>query len=347
MGSFALPPLVEFLITHCSIRGTLLIMAGISLHIIVSGALYRAPKMTTENVRAQTSTNILCESKDLSSKCNELQMSQSCELNDNISIAKDVSTESPDLFCSQTVRQSSTRSINKVMLTEEEEETVIQTAKNYFFTYMKIAIQSMFDAKLLKICSFVIFIASSFLTFLWSGVPYIYLVDHAITQGVSVTSSVFLLSIIGIARTVGQLTLGAVGDIKCINTMYLYGICIAIVGISVALLPFCTEMITLSIFSVCFGFFISVTYSLMMMCILIAVGVAHATSAFGMVQLIQGVATLLGTPIIGWLYDATGHYDTSFYTSGTCIALSGLMLLTIPKSVVLRRQSEQNKCDQS
>ena len=338
-----MPPLVELFITRYGIQGSLLMLAGISLYIIVAGALYRPPKMTTEKY---TNDESAMKNGDDNSKgsCAEsnVDMSDSGNLYRDISGDRHDSTESLTLLATQTITQSSTGSVN--ISPTQDDILATETTKQHksIWQHLRPALKSMFDAKLLKIWPFVIFCASSFLTYLWSGVVYIYLVDHAMTQGISMINSVFLLSITGIARTVGQLLLGAVGDVKWINTLYLYGGCIALAGVSIVLLPFCNGMITLSIFSVAFGFFISVTYSLQMMCIVLAVGMANTTNAFGMVQLIQGVATLLGTPVIGWLYEATGHYDTAFYTSGACVALSGVVLLAVPRSTGVQSVSEQN-----
>jgi len=51
-------------------------------------------------------------------------------------------------------------------------------------------------------------------------------------------------------------------------------------------------------------------------------GLEKLTNAFGILMLFQGLAAIMGGPIAGLLYDATGSYDYSFYFSGSLITLS-------------------------
>ena len=134
---------------------------------------------------------------------------------------------------------------------------------------------------------------------MWVGIPYVYLVDKSMLLGISDANAAFLLSIIGISRTFGQLILGVLGDWQKVNTLGLYAATIILTGIATLLVPVCTDYATLSIYAVMFGFAVSSTYALQMICIVHIVGLDKSTSAFGMLQLAMGIATLLGTPISG------------------------------------------------
>jgi ABC-type uncharacterized transport system permease subunit len=87
-------------------------------------------------------------------------------------------------------------------------------------------------------------------------------------------------------------------------------------------------------------------------------GLDRLTNAFGLLLLFQGIASVLGPPIIGedpiqmsllictviqvhntncsktcilgGLYDAMGNYDTGFYFAGAMIFISGIMLFALP-----------------
>ncbi|XP_078689280.1 monocarboxylate transporter 14-like [Branchiostoma floridae x Branchiostoma belcheri] len=61
-------------------------------------------------------------------------------------------------------------------------------------------------------------------------------------------------------------------------------------------------------------------------------GVSRISGGLGWNFVCQGVAFLLGPPIAGWLYDATGNYDMSFYVAAIFTFLSVLVLLLIPCS---------------
>lgn len=79
-------------------------------------------------------------------------------------------------------------------------------------------------------------------------------------------------------------------------------------------------------------------------------GLDKLTNAFGLLLLFQGIASVIGPPIIGEpsrkcnpklrrstvsrfsgaLYDAIGNYESGFYFAGTMIFISGVMLFVLP-----------------
>lgn len=54
-------------------------------------------------------------------------------------------------------------------------------------------------------------------------------------------------------------------------------------------------------------------------------GIEKLTNAFGLLMLFQGLAAVIGAPIAGALYDATGSYDCSFIFAGTLVLLSAVL----------------------
>jgi len=59
-------------------------------------------------------------------------------------------------------------------------------------------------------------------------------------------------------------------------------------------------------------------------------GADKFTNSFGLLLLFQGVATFIGPPIVGFMFDTYGTYNEGFILMGTMIALSGIMLYPIP-----------------
>jgi len=59
-------------------------------------------------------------------------------------------------------------------------------------------------------------------------------------------------------------------------------------------------------------------------------GADKFTNSFGLLLLFQGVATFIGPPVVGFMFDAFGTYNEGFILMGIMIALSGLMLYPIP-----------------
>ena len=72
-------------------------------------------------------------------------------------------------------------------------------------------------------------------------------------------------------------------------------------------------------------------------------GADKFTNAFGLLLLFQGVATFIGPPVVGAIFDQTGSYNDGFILMGGMISLSGLMLYPIP--CIQNRLRQKPPCD--
>lgn len=50
-------------------------------------------------------------------------------------------------------------------------------------------------------------------------------------------------------------------------------------------------------------------------------GLENLTNAFGLLLLFQGIASIVGPPVGGWLYDVTEMYEPAFIVAGVAIAI--------------------------
>ena len=157
-----------------------------------------------------------------------------------------------------------------------------------------------------------------------------YIPHLAQLSGIEEQHASFLVSIIGITTTVAQIALGYIGD-KTNLSVPMYGLCMVICGGSLIVMPlYAGEYWVFCLLSVLFGIGISGNYALTTLILIEILGLEKLTVAFGLLQLQQGVSTLFGTPIGGWVYDATGSYYWAFVSGGICIITSGLVLAPIP-----------------
>ncbi len=344
LGAIAFPPLMECLFELYSWRGALLITGGICLHIIVASALFRSPPLQVP-VADSAKDNTEIENPKLRNidwdiekipterssytgrrymDHNRTQRQENAKplyscpniFETATGNASEGDTSADETVVFEPLLLESTNSWSKscpALPTHEEgchQHDQVQPTKTSkccqdFGEEIKTVMMSMLDKSLMKNWPYLLFCASSFILYLWVGFPYIYLIDRA--SGLNIAGDLmFLLSLIGIGRTVGQIVLGILGDHPKVKPITIYGVSIVIVGLSTILVPFCHDYASLAVFSVTFGFFVSVTYALQMMCVVNAVGLARATSAFGLLQLVQGVATLLGTPVGGKICNCTG-----------------------------------------
>ncbi|XP_046401529.1 uncharacterized protein LOC124167593 isoform X2 [Ischnura elegans] len=194
----------------------------------------------------------------------------------------------------------------------------------------KEVIESMMDFSLLKDPIFLLFAFSNFCTSIGFNVPYVYIVATAEKMGIPSEESSTLLAVIGVANTVGRIILGYVSDKPWINRLWVYNICLTICGVATFFSAFCYDFITLALYSCVFGFTIGAYVGLTSVILVDLLGLAKLTNAFGLLLLFQGIASFLGPPIAGWLYDGLGSYAPGFYVAGVTIAISGLVLFFIP-----------------
>lgn len=72
-------------------------------------------------------------------------------------------------------------------------------------------------------------------------------------------------------------------------------------------------------------------------------GLERLSNAIGLILMVQGVAMLLGTTLSGFLREATGDYDASFYLAGGCICFGAVFFL--PLRYVVNKERENNALD--
>nr|CAH7756863.1 unnamed protein product [Callosobruchus chinensis] len=205
----------------------------------------------------------------------------------------------------------------------------------------------MFDFSHFADPKYLVFAISNFLLYTWYDVPYVYLTDYAITNGVSEKDASILISIIGIVNMVGEVILGWLGDRQWANASLTYAVCMALCGGVIAFIPLITDYWSLLFVSGAFGFFIAANYSLTCIILVELITLDRFTNAYGLLLLVQGVANLVGPPLAGWLCDITGSFDLSFYLAGLIIALSGLMLVILPITRRCKKFKRQSSTEAS
>jgi len=153
----------------------------------------------------------------------------------------------------------------------------------------------------LTLWPFLVFCIANFILFLWVSIPYVYIVDLALSvDGMKKTTAALLLSLAGGGRIIGQIVFGIVGDVERVSAIGLFGFGATIAGLGTMLVPIIAASYhALATYMAIFGLAVSVGYVLPVICLIKIVGFDSSMKAFGILQMTQGVATLLGTPIAG------------------------------------------------
>ncbi|XP_043278696.1 monocarboxylate transporter 3 isoform X2 [Venturia canescens] len=194
----------------------------------------------------------------------------------------------------------------------------------------KEALATMMDMSLLKDPVFLLIGISNVFGMAGLYVPFVYLVDVAIKDGIDKSSASFLLSIIGITNTVGRVACGYVADFPQVDSLLLNNICLVISTIAVAATPLCHTYPAYIAMSIFFGIAISGYISLTSIILVDLLGLDKLTNAFGLLILFRGAAAIIGSPLAGTVYDATGSYSIPFFMAGFFFFLSAVTSFMAP-----------------
>ncbi|ELT97769.1 hypothetical protein CAPTEDRAFT_62745, partial [Capitella teleta] len=358
IGTFIFAPLSQFLVDQFGWKGAVLIEAGILLNCCVFGLLFRPlaldpavesdekpaeVELVNKNLSAlaasektMTSVPSLPQAVKLDAEpvrpfTSELMLHRSHE-----SHKKEVSPFArKDAFYSGSLRNIPLYRSNPGMYTQSMASLPVSESSKgsqggKCSSVARCLRHQSRHLALLKDPVFLLFTVSNFLTSLGFCVPYIYLPDLAHQLGIGRSEGAFLISIVGIANTVGRVVFGWMSDLKCVNRLVLYNTVLTLCGICTALCSFCVVYPMLAAYAAAFGMFIGVYVGLTSVVLVDLLGLEKLTNAFGLLLLFQGAAAVVGPPIAGKMYDLRGNYDDAFYLMGALVALSGLMLFALP-----------------
>ncbi|GAB0100261.1 monocarboxylate transporter 9 [Sergentomyia squamirostris] len=220
-------------------------------------------------------------------------------------------------------------------LAKEEDET-------WYDSFIDI-IKSIFDFSLFKDPKFFIFNLSTFFLFVWFIIPYFYITEHLKKYDFPEEDSANLIAVIGIFNTIGMIFLGWVGDQPWLNVNKTYAFCLVACGSSVCLMPIAGDnYIALIALAVLFGISFASCFSFTPIILVRLVDFDEFTCAYGLVLLIQGIASLVGPPLAGVIYDWTLRWDDSFYAAGFFIAVSGALAYVTGILVDREEEEEEN-----
>ncbi len=74
-------------------------------------------------------------------------------------------------------------------------------------------------------------------------------------------------------------------------------------------------------------------------------GLENLTNAFGILLVFQGVATIIGPPSVGIMFDMFKSYTVPFCTFGIILTISGFMCYFIPCFNKSAKKGEEEESD--
>lgn len=200
-------------------------------------------------------------------------------------------------------------------------------------------LKEMLDFSLLLDLNFALLCLGNLFAMSGFYVPFTFLVDRAQRLGVPGTEAAFLLSVIGIANTIGRILAGLLADMKNVDALVINNVALIISSISLFLQPLCTTYELLIVFSVVYGLCVSAYISLTSIILCDLLGLSKLTNAFGLLTLCRGIAGIYGPPSAGYVFQLTGSYDASFYFGGGMFFVGTLFHLALHLPCVKRNNT--------
>ncbi|KRZ10904.1 Monocarboxylate transporter 12 [Trichinella zimbabwensis] len=184
--------------------------------------------------------------------------------------------------------------------------------------------------KLFRNWLFVLFLISNLLLYAFYDIPYINLPEFTQEHlGIPEEQASLLVSITGIVNMFAMLIFGALADREAINNICFYGLSTCVCGCIVLSMPWLNCYWQYCIACGTFGFFISANYTLTSIILVDLLTLSDFVYSYGIMTMIQGIGTLIGPPLAGFLYDLTSNYYVTFHVGGSGILLSGVLVLMI------------------
>ncbi|PAA70745.1 hypothetical protein BOX15_Mlig027616g1 [Macrostomum lignano] len=200
----------------------------------------------------------------------------------------------------------------------------------------KSAIKQMLDVSILKSPTFCLLLVSSVLTMLGFLQFYQFIKGYAMKRGIPHNDATLLVTLIGVANTVGRIVAGWASDRSWADALWINNLALIGAGLATAFIPFCHTLEPMIGCACCYGLFIAAWVSLRTILVVELMGLDRLTNAYGLLLLFQGVGIVVGPPLGSAIdqLDPTPNYSLSFYLAGCFLILSGLL------GVPLRRLSQ-------
>ncbi|GMT05721.1 hypothetical protein PENTCL1PPCAC_27895 [Pristionchus entomophagus] len=210
---------------------------------------------------------------------------------------------------------------------------------------IRTAFSDMIDLELLKDPVMMLLCISNVLGMMGFYIPFMFLKDLAVADQMDESLAGYLIPIIGVFNTGGRIFFGWLADRGYISALTINNFSLCACGVLCCLCPLWTSFTGLAIYSAVFGFIISAYICLTSIVLSDLLGLEKLTNSFGLLVVARGIASLVGAPFAGMVYDITSSYGASFIFAGILIVISGVISCLIPFVFRWKRNKGENEGD--
>ncbi|XP_038070327.1 monocarboxylate transporter 13-like [Patiria miniata] len=297
-GVFAFSPLVQYLINTYGWRGSFVIESAIVMNVVVMGALMR-PASRYKTRRSGSVPKRKVETNEQERNCSHTGDNDWCN-------EQEESSDSGEIE----INTSLCRRCRRFGLCE-----LLGNTPWLLLLYL--------SCFLLEVgCSSVIF----------------HITNFGQASGLDPTQASSLLSFFGIGGVIGRVTYGLVLKIRCIRPYWMFEACLLLSALSVTFITVVDSYVEKVIFITSFGVTSGALFPLVPVILRQSVDIDQLPLAFGLSLFCNGVGTIAGGYLIGFVRDVTGDYTTAFYLIGIFFIVSAAVSLPQPVVSWYRRR---------
>ncbi|XP_071143130.1 monocarboxylate transporter 2-like [Mytilus edulis] len=319
VGASVLPILLEKLIQEYSWRGTLLIIGGMMLHLIVNSCLFYKP---TSRIKHKPSDAISeRSSKAINSIC------KNCNSPDENGLVKTSNLPIND-----------TKSLKRVSFSASEIRRIYETIdkdKNdnkHMFQLLK----HLFKNKL-----FMCYIFAQALVVAAFNSVLIFFIDFYQLNGLSRSEAVSIYLYMNVTSTLFRFVPGILKQIPHVSVISIPAFSALVGAIAIAIFPLVPPSYTSFILVAClYGIGLGGMVTVLGISIIKLAGEENYSAALGMSMTCSGIMNAAAGPISGFIRDTTGNYDMSFFCAAATLFMASVFFFI---TLVARYYSGSNK----
>ncbi|XP_042907875.1 monocarboxylate transporter 9 [Parasteatoda tepidariorum] len=342
VGSFALPPLIEYLLATYGLKGCFLVLGAVILNGLVPAFMARAPPQpTTQPISAKKKfLNVrldFLEPKVINGKESRPipQDTDDAPLTETLVVKNDTTGDIsrhqilivPSNGPSPEVQNGDYKLIPHSCSVTSSPISLLQKIKQRedgIFGQFRHTAQILTNPMYLAIC----------ITFGCNVVNFIayltVIVDFARDRNIEETDAVFLVSAFSVGDLFGAVCLGWLSDFKWLKRSYTVMISYAAMGGLLLALPSCETHALFLTVSIFMGIFNGCVMSNIPVVMREYLGLERLAVAIGLGHFFVGVGQLLFPMLIGYFRDDVGSYDHLFTTLGVMCLICSLLWLLEP-----------------
>ncbi|VDL63687.1 unnamed protein product [Hymenolepis diminuta] len=188
---------------------------------------------------------------------------------------------------------------------------------------------TMMNLSLLKSFSFSMYCLASLIAVMGIYVPLFFVCDLADSFSIPKSQSAYLLTAYGAASVFSRLGSSWAAGIPNVSSTLLSAVTMLLAAVVVCAIPYWGSLVGQVILMVFYGIFISPFFSLTSIILCDILDLEALTNAYGIVVMVRGVSSAVGSPVAGMVVAATSTYSVALLVSGATVAIGALLYLVI------------------